>query len=178
MDSASKKKPFAALWVEVQQPVATFIAAAGPGFHDTDDLLQKVAVIAFEKFDTFDPDCGPFLAWVIGIAKNELLHWRRGLSRDRHVFQPEVLECLADAQRQEAGEPSLAGQAVAWCLDKVRGRAREILSLRYVDDLKPAEIADRLGTSSSSIRVTLTRTRGSLRECVERRIRAMEGDAP
>jgi len=163
---------FAARWVEAQQAVGTFIAAAGTGFHDTEDLLQKTAVIALEKYADFDPRRGSFLAWAIGIARNQILHWRRSTGRDRLLFAPEVIDQLAEVQSRQGREFSGPGQAVAWCIEQIRGRARKIIELRYMEGLKPADIAGRTRSTSGSVRVILNRTRKSLRDCVERRLRS------
>ncbi|MCG8587213.1 MAG: sigma-70 family RNA polymerase sigma factor [Pirellulales bacterium] len=171
MSDFTPRKPFAAKWVEVQHSLETFIAASGPSFHDAEDLLQKVAVIAYEKYDAYEPDRGPFLGWVMGIAKNELMHWRRSSSRDRLVFDEDTVEILASAQLERDRDTSLVGLALEWCIGRVRGRSREALELRYAEDLGPTAIAERMGTSSSSIRVTLARARHDLRACVERRMR-------
>lgn len=162
---------FAARWVEVQQAVGTFIAAAGAGFHDTEDLLQKTAVIALEKYADFDPGRGSFLAWVIGIARYQIMHWRRTTGRDRHLFCPEVIDQLAALQSQPERQLNGPGQAVAWCIEQVRGRSRTILELRYRESLKPAQIAERIGSTSGSVRGILNRTRKSIRDCVHRRLR-------
>jgi RNA polymerase sigma-70 factor (ECF subfamily) len=169
-----ENKPFAAEWVQVQSAVGTFIAASGVQFHDSEDLLQKVAVIAFEKFEDFDPQRAPFLAWVTGIARNEVMHWRRNAGRDRHVFTAATIEILADVQSQTDEESSSFARALAWCVKKLQGRSSEVLTLRYTEELSPTQIAERLDTSSTSIRVTLSRARKSVRECVDRRLRADE----
>jgi RNA polymerase sigma-70 factor (ECF subfamily) len=174
LTQSPQKRNFAAAWVEVQQAVATFIAACGPKFHDGEDILQKVAVIAFERYDVFDPQRAAFLSWTLGIARHEVMHWQRSISRDRHLFSPEIVDMLAEVQSSFGEESSYLAQALEWCIKLVRGRPREVLELRYMEDLSPTEIAERLRTSSSSIRVTLSRTRKSLRDCVDRRLESDE----
>lgn len=167
---------FAARWVEAQQAVGTFIAACGTNFHDTEDLLQKTAVIALEKYADYDPQRGPFLAWVIGIARYQIMNWRRTAGRDRHIFATEVIDHLAAVQSQPERQLNGPGQEVAWCIEKVRGRSRSILELRYMECLKPAQIAERIGSTSGSVRGILNRARKSIRDCVQRRLRLQRSE--
>ena len=61
------------------------------------------------------------------------------------------------------------------CIEQVRGRSRRVLELRYLEDQKPAEIAERLKTTSASVRVTLSRARQVLQRCIERRLGLSRG---
>ena len=170
MSETPANNGFAAQWVKVQESVAVFVAASGPGFHDTEDLVQKVATTAFEKYDQYDPERGSFLGWVVGIARHQVLHWRRSVARDRLVFPENVVEIMATAQARQGEAAPEIGAAVARCIEEVKGRAQQVLEMRYLEDLKPAEIAERLETTSPSIRVTLSRARQALKKCVQRRL--------
>lgn len=175
MDAVFPQPPenqLAVLWTTVQPGVAAYIAAAVPNHADAEDILQKVAVTVFSKQDQFDPERS-FLAWVTGIARNEILRWRRDKARDRHVFDGEVLDKLADVQPEIDLHMSEMRQALDQCVAQASGRARQLIELRYQQDLQPAEIARRLGTTSASIRVMLCRVRTALVTCVERRIQTV-----
>ena len=74
--------------------VAAYISSVVRDFHETEDLLQKVATIAFRKRSEYDPT-RPFHAWVIGVTRYELLRWRRDKARNRLCFTGETIERLA-----------------------------------------------------------------------------------
>lgn len=167
--TATPENQLAVLWTTVQPGVAAYIAAAVPNHADAEDILQKVAVVVFSKYHQFDTNKS-FLAWVTGIARNEILRWRRDKARDRHVFDGEVLDRLASVQPEVDAQMKELRQALDHCVEKATGRARQLIELRYQHDLKPAEIARRLGTTSASIRVMLSRVRTALVDCVERRM--------
>jgi DNA-directed RNA polymerase specialized sigma24 family protein len=53
----------------------------------------------------------------------------------------------------------------------LQGRAGELLRLRYEESLKPNAIAVRAGMAVIAVRVTLSRTRAALRDCIERKLK-------
>jgi len=56
-------------------------------------------------------------------------------------------------------------------LRSVKGRAGELLRLRYEESLKPNSISKRVGIAVVAVRVMLSRTRTALRECIERKLK-------
>jgi RNA polymerase sigma factor (sigma-70 family) len=73
-------------------------------------------------------------------------------------------------------ETVLASQRslLAGCLDKVAGRSRELLELRYVEGLTPPLIAKRMNWSVGAVNVGLSRARQFLRDCARRKTAAGE----
>jgi RNA polymerase sigma-70 factor (ECF subfamily) len=71
-------------------------------------------------------------------------------------------------ERDDGGERYLV--ALRECLARLRERTREVILMRYRDQLQQAAIASRLGLSASGVKSILVRTRRALRECVERRL--------
>ena len=71
-----KTHEVARLWVLAQPTVSAFIASLVRDFRDRDDVLQDVAVAVIDSFRSYDPS-RPFVAWAIGIARNEVRHHLR-----------------------------------------------------------------------------------------------------
>lgn len=154
-------------WTKAQPVVAAYISSLVPDFHQAEEILHQVAVVLVRKFDQYDPD-RPFVAWAIGMAKYEVLKHRRRAATDKHVFADDLLEQVSQTYVEMAGQLDDRRQALAFCLGEVRGRARQALELRYVDDLKPAGMASRLEMNAGAVRVLLHRVRAGLRDCIER----------
>lgn len=157
---------FAAEWVRAQRTLSAYIAASIPDFHAAEDVLQAVAAKAFEMRERFDPETSKYSTWVIGIARNEIMHWYRSTGRDRHVFGDEVIEVLTDVAVSVDDQIRNLQEALAECLSRVTGRGRQILDLRYEHNLRSREIADQLGSTENSVNVTLHRVRAALLECI------------
>ncbi len=60
--------------------------------------------------------------------------------------------------------------ALGECLELLKGRAQETISLRYKDGWSRARIAARLGIGEQGVKSILRRTRLILRGCVEGKI--------
>lgn len=167
-DSARSRADLARNWVKIQPSLMAFVVASTPQFSDAEDLLQEVAAEVALRYDEYDSS-RPFLPWALWIAKLKIADYYRGKRRDRVLFMGEAMDALADAcsrvQRLMTEERDL----LEYCLDQLTERSRRLLGLRYTDDLKPKEIASELGTSTGSVRVTLSRIRTSLMDCVQKR---------
>ena len=175
-DTHNNDARFAEHWMKAQRAVSAYITAAIPAFHDSEDVLQKVAVVAFTKRDAFDPQRSSFLTWAIGIARFEIQTWRRERSAGRLTFDEKTLTALAEAHESVvADEVPEIQAALRECLSKVTGRARAMLDMRYQQALKSAAIAEHFKTSENVVNVTLSRARASLAECVSRSVGWKDG---
>ena len=170
MDSQEK---FTRLWTEAQPLVAAYIHSLVFDFHEAEDLLQEVAVILLRKFPEYSPE-RPFVRWAIGAARFEVLAARRRHARSRIAYSPELLDRVSEAYEELAPELEQRAFALRECLGEIHGRARDLLLLRYERSLKPGAISERLGIAAVAVRVMLTRTRASLRKCIERKLRTLE----
>jgi RNA polymerase sigma-70 factor (ECF subfamily) len=152
-------------WTLAQPVIASYITALVRDFAVRDDLLQDVAVAVLESVDRYDPS-KPFIGWALGITRNILRNHFRRSSRDRLIFDDELTGKLAVAF--EHASPTTLSQLdhLEDCLPKLEGRAREICTLRYSENLKPAAIAERLGMRANSVAKSLQRIRERLRDCI------------
>ena len=163
----------AILWAKAQPHVAGFISSLVRDFHAADDILQNVAAIVVRKRPEYDPE-QPFAAWVIGIARLEVLKHQRATARDRHQFDPEVVDMVAAAYETGTPQHEARRSALAACLETIKGQALKAIRLRYAEDLSLASIAEKLGISVNAATVMMHRTRKALHDCVERRLRREE----
>lgn len=161
------------LWTLAQPAVSAFVASVVYDFKDRDDVLQEIAVAVIESFESYD-SARPFNAWAIGIARNQVGLYLRKQRRDRLVFDEKTVDCLAVTFGNVTSEESHQLDRLKDCLKSIQGRARELCRLRYQEDLKPAAIAARVGSTANSVAKALQRAREQLRACIERKA-SMEG---
>ena len=162
----------ARLWTQSQPVVAAYILSLVRDFHLAEDLLQQVAVILVREFEKYDP-ARPFLPWALGIAKNVTLKARRDMAKDVHGLVDLALVDRVQQAFEENAEGWVAlRQALRHCLAKQRKKMFEVLRWRYAYDLKPREVAERMGVTSGAVRVMLHRARALLRECIRRNLQA------
>lgn len=162
---------FAEQWMTAQRPLSAYVTAAVPAFHDSEDIMQRVAVVAFTKRDQFDPARSTFLSWVTGIARFEIQNWRRKQSTTHLCFDEATLNRLAEAHESVvADEVPEIHAALRECMAKLNDRSRAMLDMRYRDAMRSDAIAEEFKTSPAVVDVTLSRARASLAKCVGRTV--------
>jgi RNA polymerase sigma-70 factor (ECF subfamily) len=170
--STAQARQLSVLWTRAHPIVSAYLRSCLFDFHQAEDLLQETAAAAAEKFATYDAT-RPFTAWVLGIARNKLLLHYRTHAAKPHIFDDAAVRDIAEAYADMEPEISAMHDALEVCLDRVQGRARKLLELRYTRDLTPARIAATTGMNANAVSVMLFRIRQSLKECIERRLQAM-----
>lgn len=161
------------LWTSAQPMVMAFIGSMVPNHADAEDVLQRTAYDIATNFDAYDLD-RPFIAWAIGIAKYKVLDYRRDNNRSRVVFNDAALQQLATAYADDAEQLNEQARRLRQCMDKLSDKARSLVELRYMQDLKPIVIAKQIGTSANTVSNALSRVRESLRDCIKRQPQSEE----
>jgi RNA polymerase sigma-70 factor (ECF subfamily) len=162
---------FEAILRETQGVIRAYIAGMGVPLDTIDDIAQEVYLEFYKGRDRRPGDVEP-IRWLKGIAKNLSMNYFRKSKRkaEQHLEAVAVLleriDCPTENLREEG---TLDG-----CLDKLPPRSREMIALRYEENLESAEIGKRLKLSPEAVRITLLRIRTVLRECLGRRM-AEEG---
>jgi RNA polymerase sigma-70 factor (ECF subfamily) len=136
---------------------------------DVDDVLQEVNQLLWQKAADFQPGTD-FWAWASQIARFKVLNQIRRYSRERLVFDHEVLERMAVVAEQRLSQFDERREALEHCLQKLASAQRQLIDLRYVDGHAIERIAESIGRPVGSIRQTLYRIRGALLECIEQRL--------
>lgn len=161
-------------WTVVQPVVSAFVASIVRDFTARDDVLQEIAVAVLESYERYD-ESRPFQAWALGIARNQIRLYLKQKGRDRLTFDEQAIANIAAAFDESSGYLQNLEHLQA-CLDKLDGKARAVLEMRYASDMKPAAIAMQMSTSANNVAKALQRIRDTLRECIRRR--AVSGMLP
>ena len=164
---------FAQAWSQAHDQVRLFVGSVIWNRHDAEDVTQEVAYKAGRGFATYDPG-QPFVAWVMGIARNEVKMHLRKRSRDRHTFGDGLLDLLADSAARAHDELSPRSAALRECMKQLPEPAKALLRMRYADQEQAPGLARRLGLTVNAVHQRLKRVRGALGKCIEKRL-AREG---
>src|SRR3954453_15027953 len=107
-----------------------------------------------------------WVPWVRAIARNEAL--RLAARRSQHA-QREVHDSGENGQREAVSELDGVVDALSMgeLLRPLRQEERDLLRLRYEEDLTNPEIARRLGMPEGTVKVRLHRLRGRLKAGLE-----------
>lgn len=167
MDQLNSEK-LARLWTEAQPVVGSYLLSLLPDFHQAEDVLQQVAVLLVREFEKYDAS-RPFLPWVLGIARNLAMKSRREAARSsKHFFGEALMDQIQAAFQEQPDSWASVRKALHHCLSEQPQKVLELLRWRYAFDLKPAEVARRMGITSGAARVMLHRARVVLRRCIRR----------
>jgi RNA polymerase sigma-70 factor (ECF subfamily) len=168
-EQVSAMRELAGLWVRSQSVISAYISANVVDAHHVEDLVQEVARVCAEKFDGFDRQRS-FVSWALGIARHRLLKYYRSQHRDRLVLSEPALARLEAALERVQPETEERREALKICLGRIQGRRREVLEMRYRQDAKVTDVAQRFGMSASAVSVMLHRVRAALFACVQHHI--------
>ncbi|MEK7415126.1 MAG: sigma-70 family RNA polymerase sigma factor [Planctomycetota bacterium] len=151
--------------------VRAFLACRCDSASAVDEIAHDTFVSAYEKITEFDPARGEIAPWLMGFARNLAL---RHLDRRRKQVSRYVDSLVVEHAYEQAStvnEDPLT--ALEHCLEKLPGRAREVLELRYRRGLPVADLAESLGRTVTWVTTTLGRIRDNLRECIHKAVKEM-----
>ncbi len=156
--------------------VRAYVRRLVPTRADADDVMQDIAVVLWEKFAEFR-ETESFRAWAFGVARYEVLAWRRDSARDRLVLDEDIVVRLAEESADENEEHRLATQRAALdhCLKKVDAEQRDLLMGAYDSDNRIQDVAATSGRTVAGFYQWLHRMRRQLLDCVRRQIREEAG---
>jgi len=169
-----EKLGFTSRWVPAQPTVKAYIRSLVRDVQHAEDLLQEVALRAHKRFDEYDSS-RPFIGWVLGITRYQVLAYFKAVRADRHRFNDTLLDSIET--NFIAIQPTINAreEALQHCVKKLPERVSTMLSARYRDGMSAPQIADRTGQTQTAVNTTLYRVRKSLKQCIEDRLRAMGG---
>lgn len=134
-----------------------------------DDITSETFTRAWESIREKAKEIRHLQAFLYRIADNLIIdHYRRN-SRSALPISDEIEETLrAPGDPHEQLDKTLASEKLAGMLSKLRPETRDLLVMRYIDDLSIGDIAATTGKKANAIYVALHRAVGELKElCLE-----------
>lgn len=140
------------------------------GRFDPSDIVQEALVIANDRLPKYAEDQQiPFYPWLRGIAVEQLIKYhekhvhtqKRSVNREEKLAprpNDESINELVDRLAGHEESPSVQmvrrekQERIRRALDSLRPRDREIIELRYLEQLENAEIAAVLNISMTAVR--------------------------
>lgn len=127
---------------------------------DAEDVTNETFARALRYRESFDPERGEPVGWLIGIARRciaDLALTRPAQELDETVDAPAPGDLAADAVRR------LTVRAAVAQLDE---SGRELIALRFGADLTARQIAELTGKTTHAVEVALGRTLDRLRQAL------------
>lgn len=155
---------FLRLFAENEAALHTFVRSMLPSRQEASDVMQEVAVILWQKFSSAEE----FRPWAFGVARHVALRHLRSQARDRHVFDDELVNRLADEAATMDQRHLTQREALTACLQKLPAAQRELTLTAYTKGTRMDELAAQRGQTPMSLYKLLHRIRQALLECVRR----------
>lgn len=161
---------FERLVVEHQTGVWRYLRLLGCEPERADELTQDVFLNVYQRpFDNYDFDATA--SYLRSAARFAFLSALRKDKRRKALKYVDAAELVWIEQAgREEGNAQL--DALDLCWESLEQRERDILTLRYRDDLSREELAKAFGISEDGAKNVLQRAKARLRECIERRMEA------
>jgi RNA polymerase sigma-70 factor, ECF subfamily len=123
-----------------------------------DEVTAQVFTVAWRRRSELPAEPLP---WLYGVARRVLADQRRAEARRRNLGA----RLRGEAVRQDS--PEFADRGLKEALGRLSSIDREVLLLRYWEELEPARIAAAIGCSRATTAVRLHRARLRLRRALE-----------
>lgn len=162
---------FVLLYARHQPAVFGYIFSLLPDWADAEDVLQRTSLILWQKFGDFQPGTD-FARWGCTVARFTVMKRLRERSRDRLVFDDDILTLLADEGQDDLDRQAAERRALTGCLDKVPADSRAALEGYYGRQATVEQLAARFGRTVAATYKRLSRLRGVLLECIAKRLAA------
>ncbi len=156
---AGEEAAFGVLYTRFFTPLYRYFLARGCSTDCAHDLSHDVFVKALRARERFDGTRYTFQSFLFTIAARTLIDYRR--KKRAIAMAPDVLRRVAHALQRRTGEDDSvlvamdkaeAVKAVMRAVQSLRPRDRDVLLLRWINELSYEEIADILNCSVSTVR--------------------------
>jgi len=127
-----------------------------------EDAVQDAFLRAFRNIERFDGDYH-LDAWLHRIVTNTCHDIGRRRGRDTRLFDRACTEVEVEAAPADEALDAMPRQQITDALDALPESYREVLMLRFVDELPYADVAEKAGISEQNARARVSRGRTMLK---------------
>ena len=128
-----------------------------------DDLLQEIWVSVFRALPRLN-DAAAFRSWLFRIARDRVCREFRRRHLPMSFNEPAA---SAEAVEEMNDEPP-AGETIRWGLERLSPDHREVLMLRFLEDLSYEDIARITGTAPGTVRSRIHYAKRALKDALQK----------
>lgn len=166
-ETADVMEEFVALLAQHDRSLTLYVISLCPNVNEADDILQDVKMVLWQKFNHFEKGTS-FIAWARKIAFFKVLSYRKKKSKAPYLADESILMEISDDAENRQQVWHNRGLALDNCVGKMKEEQREILQMRYKDQLGIEAISEKLGRTQQAVYRQLSRLRQQLLECVRK----------
>jgi RNA polymerase sigma-70 factor, ECF subfamily len=161
------KKEFGKIYDQHVSPIYRFILLKVNSREKAEDLTAEVFTKGWDKFKKKER-IENVRAFLYQIARNLVVDHYREKGRIRTISTDDVLIVDSNPGVDEKAEISSDFAQVTMALSKVKEDYKDVVIMKYLDQLSVPEIAQVMGKSEGSVRVTIHRALNALKSEMEK----------
>lgn len=153
--------------------VYNFLIARSKNEYFSEQLTIETFAKVFDKIYSYDSSFR-FETWIISIAKNHYIDWRRKSHREYQLANTSnIREYDLPSEVPNAEERLISLQKVdevLECIKRLKKESRTLIKLYYIEDLSLKEVAQRLNQPLNTIKVKIFRSKKQLIQMLDEKI--------
>lgn len=130
---------------------------------EAEDLTAQTFLRAWEAIGRYQVRGAPFVSWLLRIAHNMGVSYLRS-KRESSELHDGIVDHKMQRDPESAYEQTADEELVREAILKLREEQRQVIVLRFIEDLDYREVAEIIGKSVAAIRVIQHRALNSLRK--------------
>jgi RNA polymerase sigma-70 factor (ECF subfamily) len=131
-----------------------------------EDLTAQTFLKAWEAIDRYKDRGAPFLAWLLRIAHNQSISYLRA-NRNHSELEDTHIDQNRGGNPEASLEQGEDQKAIHEAITQLREEQRQVIMLRFVEELDYESVARMIGKSVPAVRVIQHRALGSLRKMMK-----------
>jgi RNA polymerase sigma-70 factor (ECF subfamily) len=167
-----ESKKFMSFLIPNQRQIHGFILLLVANRTDADDILQDTLAEMWNKFHEYEEGTN-FVSWGLTIAKYKVYQFIRKNKSHRLYFDHQILELLQQESASKQGRHTFQEtlDVLKECVSKLQSKEKEMLQMRYEQNLTFEGIAAQSGVSVPAIFKALGRIHARLARCIDLTLR-------
>lgn len=130
---------------------------------DAEDLSAQTFLRAWEAIERYQVRGAPFVSWLLRIAHNLGVSHLRS-KRDSSELHDGIVDTKERRDPEWSYQQTAEEELVREAIMRLREEQRQVIILRFIEDLDYTEVAEIIGKSVAAIRVIQHRALNSLRK--------------
>ncbi len=130
---------------------------------EAEDLTAQAFMKAWEAIERYQIRGAPFVSWLLRIAHNLGVSHLRSRKETSEVHEG-IVDTKPRRDPETAYQQTAEEELVREAIMHLREEQRQVIILRFIEDLEYREVADIIGKSVAAIRVIQHRALNSLRK--------------
>lgn len=136
---------------------------------DAEDLTELIFLKTWENIGQYSRGEKSFSAWIFRIAHNIVVDHYRMQKHSTEELTENIVDTRPGSSTLDRVHRSLNREVISLALHEIKDEYRQILVLKYINDLSNNEIQTILGRSQAALRILQFRALRQLKKILEKR---------